>query len=256
MPFDADHPVLLALVGAVFALGGFVKGVIGLGLPTVTIGILSVFIAPAQAAALLVVPSLVTNAWQFGGAATGAWPLARRLAPMLIGVCVGVWAGADWLAGAGQHSWASAALGVALVVYAALGLRRWQWVVRPAQEPWLGPCVGLATGLVTAATGIFVIPAVPYLHALGFDKDALVRALGLSFLVSTVALALALGRHGALPLELAATSLLALGAALVGMSLGQRVRRRVAPEPFRLAFLVGLAALGVYLAGRAAARFS
>jgi hypothetical protein len=27
--------------------------------------------------------------------------------------------------------------------------------------------VGLATGLVTAATGVFVIPAVPYLQALG-----------------------------------------------------------------------------------------
>jgi len=256
MSFDADHR-LLALVGAVFALGGFVKGVIGLGLPTVTVGILGVFIAPAQAAALLVVPSLVTNAWQFGGAGAGAWPLARRLAPMLAGVCAGVWAGSDWLAGAGAgSSWASAALGVALVVYAALGVARWHWSVRRAQEPWLGPCVGVATGLVTAATGIFVIPAVPYLHALDLDKDALVRGLGLSFFVSTVALALALGAHGALPVELATASLLALGAALAGMSLGQRLRRRVAPEPFRLAFLMGLGVLGLYLAGRAAANLS
>jgi len=252
MPLDAEHLVLLALVCAVFALGGFVKGVIGLGLPTVTMGILSVFIAPAQAAALLVVPSLVTNAWQIGGA--GAWLLMRRLAPMLIGVCAGVWIGAGWLAAAGPGaSWASAALGVALVVYAALGLARRHWVVRPGQEPWLGPCVGVATGLVTAATGVFVIPAVPYVHALGLEKDGLVRALGLSFLVSTIALGLALGKHGALPLELAAASLLALVAALAGMSLGQRLRRRVAPEPFRLAFLLGLGALGLYLAGRGAA---
>ena len=61
-----------------------------------------------------------------------------------------------------------------------------------------GPAIGLATGLVTAATGVFVIPAVPYLQALGMEKEELVRALGISFLVSTIALAVALGSSGAL----------------------------------------------------------
>ena len=35
---------------------------------------------------------------------------------------------------------------------------------------------------------MFVIPAVPYLQALGLDRNAWCKALGLSFTVSTVAL--------------------------------------------------------------------
>jgi uncharacterized membrane protein YfcA len=75
----------------------FVKGVIGMGLPTVAMGLLSVTMPPAQAAALLVLPSLVTNLWQIFG--PGWWALVRRMATMLAGVCLGIAAGAGWLTG-------------------------------------------------------------------------------------------------------------------------------------------------------------
>jgi uncharacterized membrane protein YfcA len=249
VPFD--KPLLLVLIAAVFTLGGFVKGLIGLGLPTITMGVLSVALPPAQAAALLVVPSLLTNVWQVGG--PGMPALAKRLAPMLVALCAGIALGAGWLSAASEASSvrAGGALGAALVVYAAVGLLRWRPRVTSSREAWLGPLAGLATGLVTAATGVFVIPAVPYLQALGLARDELVRALGLAFLVATVALGLALGGHGALPLATAGASLLAVAPALLGMACGQALRRRVAPEPFRRLFLAGLLALGAYLAARA-----
>jgi len=246
-----DSLSLLFMVAAVFVLGGFVKGVIGLGLPTITMGVLSVALPPAQAAALLVVPSLLTNVWQVGGPGTAA--LVRRLLPMLVALCTGVAIGSGWLSSASgaTTAWATGGLGAALVAYAAFGLLRWRPQVSARQESWLGPAVGLATGLVTAATGVFVIPAVPYVQALGLARDELVRALGLVFLVATVALGLALGGHGALPLAMAGASLLAVAPALLGMAFGQALRRRVAPEPFRRLFLAGLLALGGYLALRA-----
>ena len=75
-------PILSVTAGA-FLAAGFVKGVIGLGLPTVAIGLLGLLMTPAQAAAILVVPSLVTNIWQF---AVGGHLLAlvRRMWPMLM----------------------------------------------------------------------------------------------------------------------------------------------------------------------------
>ncbi len=79
-----DSTIILAATAGAFLLAGFVKGVIGLGLPTVSIGLLGLLMTPAQAAAILVVPSLVTNIWQavVGG---GLIALARRLWPMLVG---------------------------------------------------------------------------------------------------------------------------------------------------------------------------
>jgi uncharacterized membrane protein YfcA len=98
--------------------------------------------------------------------------------------------------------------------------------------------------LVTGATGVFVIPAVPYLGSLGLDRDDLVQALGLSFTVSTFALAAGLALHGALPLATSGTSLLAVLPALIGMWLGGWLRLRVRPETFRHAFFIGLLILG------------
>jgi len=98
------------------------------------------------------------------------------------------------------------------------------------------------------ATGIFVIPGTPYVQSLQFDRDKLVQALGLSFSVSTITLAMALAHAGEIRGSLAGPSLLALCSALVGMALGHLVRGRVRAETFRLWFFVGLLLLGAHLA--------
>jgi uncharacterized membrane protein YfcA len=240
---------LFAAIAATFTLAGFVKGVIGLGLPTIAMGLLGSLMAPAAAAALLIMPSIVTNIWQMAGG-RGLAPLLRRLWPMLAGVCVGSWAGAGLLTGSNTGT-AMTGLGTALLAYAAIGLMPWKLPrIPPRHEPWAGPLVGTATGLVTGATGVFVIPAVPYLGALGLSRDELVQALGISFTVSTLALALALGTAGVFSTGLAWGSLVALLPALIGMGLGNALRRRVSPETFRRWFFLGLLALGVQLLAR------
>lgn len=240
--------VMLLGIGVTFVLAGFVKGVIGMGLPTVAIGLLGVLMPPAQAASLLVVPSLVTNLWQFlAGARLGS--LLARLWSMMLAICVGTWAGSGRLTG-GSAQPAAFALGVILVLYACIGLSAVRLRVPRQREVWLSPMVGFATGLVTAATGVFVIPAVPYLQALGFDKEDLVQASGLSFTVSTLALGLSLVGEGALGRSVVGASSLALAPALAGMFVGQWVRMRISPETFRRSVFLGMLALGAYLALR------
>lgn len=246
-----DNTTLLLFITATFVLAGFVKGVIGLGLPTIAVGILGVVMAPAQAAALLVVPNLVTNGWQI---ATGPKLAAtlRRLGPMLAAICVGTWAGAGLLQQQ-KDGTATLWLGLALVLYALVGLKAAKLRVPVRWEGWLGPVIGLTTGVVTAATGVFVLPAVPYLQALGFDKDELVQALGISFIVSTLALSFGLIGAGALNGTVAWHSLLALVPALVGMGAGQFIRNRISAATFKICFFAGLLALGAYLCWRSLA---
>jgi uncharacterized membrane protein YfcA len=244
----------VSAVAAVFVLAGFVKGVIGLGLPTVAIGLLGLLMPVAEAAALLVVPSLLTNVWQVVGSGFAA--LLRRLAPLFAGICAGVAVGAGWLSGDDPTGarWAGLGLGIALCVYATLGLLAWRPRVSAAAEPWLGPLAGVATGLVTAATGVFVLPAVPYLQALGLAKDELVRALGMAFLVATLALASSLGHAGVLEGAGLLASALAVAPALLGMAIGQWLRGRLATGLFRRCFLLGLFGLGAWLVAHGLAR--
>ena len=237
---------LWILIGAMFLLAGLVKGVIAMGLPTVAMGLLAMVLPPAEAAALLVIPSLVTNVWQLlAGPRFGA--LARRLWPMMAGVLLGTVASTNVLAG-NLAGVASIGLGVALTVYALVGLAGLKLVLAPRHESWLGPLVGATTGLVTGATGVFVIPAVPYLQAIGLEKEDLIQALGLSFTVSTIALALGLLRVDAWHVGSVWMSLLALVPALVGMQLGQVLRQRISAATFRRVFFAGLLLLGLYLA--------
>jgi uncharacterized protein len=234
----------LVTITLTFVLAGFVKGVIGLGLPTVAMGLLAVVMTPAQAAALLVAPSFLTNVWQAMGPELA--PLTRRLWPMLLGICVGVWAGGGLLTADGGAQ-ASIGLGAVLALYGLLGLTSVEFSVPTRLEPWLSPLIGAVTGVVTAATGVYMIPSAPYLQAIGLQKDDLVQALGLAFTVSTVALAASLVRDGALQISVAGASLLALAPALLGMVLGQWVRARIRPETFRVCFFVGSLLLGAYL---------
>lgn len=240
-----DMTSLILFIAATFLFAGFVKGVIGLGLPTIAVGILGVVMAPAQAAALLVVPNLITNGWQIA-TGPGFKAILTRLWPMLAGICLGTWAGSGLLQQQKDGS-ATLWLGVALILYALVGLKAAKLRVPTGSERWLGPLIGIATGISTAATGVFVLPAVPYLQALGFDKDELVQALGISFIVSTLALSFGLIGAGALDTKVAWHSVLALAPALAGMAAGTVIRQRISAATFRLCFFAGLLLLGGYL---------
>jgi uncharacterized membrane protein YfcA len=113
-----------------------------------------------------------------------------------------------------------------------------------------GPLAGAATGVISAATGVFVIPAVPYLQSIGLEKEELVQALGLAFTVSTIALAVNVALAGALNVLVAGTALAALAFASAGMWIGQMVRLHLSAGAFRRCFFLGLLGLGLYLAAR------
>ena len=237
-----ENSALLIAVTITFVFAGFIKGVTGMGLPTVAMGVLGAMISPLAAASLLIVPSLVTNIWQlFAGPHFGN--VLKRLWPMMLAIVIGTIAGSSLLTG-GNTGVTTTALGAALVVYALYTLFARQLRVPPSMEPWLSPVIGLITGIVTGGTGVFVIPAVPYLQALGLEKDDLIQSLGLSFTVSTIALAAGLALRGAYDPSNLGMSALALAPALFGMWIGQIARDRISPPTFRRWFLIALLLLG------------
>jgi uncharacterized membrane protein YfcA len=196
---------------------------------------------------MLVAPSLATNVWQML-AGPHFRTLARRLGGMLVAACGGTWLGAGWLTGPAAR-YGAIALGLSLIVYALLSLSAVRIAVPRKTEIWLGPLVGMFTGLITAATGVFVIPAIVYLQGIGLEKEELVQALGLSFTVSTIALSFNLIGAGVLNVSIATVTVVALVAALIGVWIGQIVRLRLDQTTFRRWLFIGLLALGLYLSG-------
>src|SRR5437763_5667865 len=240
---------LLLVIAAVFVLAGFVKGALGLGLPTVAIGLLAVSMPPARALAIVIVPAILTNVWQ-----TFVGPylrdILRRLWPLMLGTVIGIWSSAGLMTGP-YARYGTIVLGVLLVIHAAIGLSPFNFHVARRDEKWVGGIVGLVTGVVSAATGVQVIPSMPFMQAIGMEKDELVQALGVFFTVATVALAFNLTQAGLLNASTALPGAVAMAAAFTGMFIGQAVRSRMQPDAFLRWFLIAMILLGLYLAGNA-----
>ena len=235
----------ITLVAATFLLAGVVKGVIGLGLPTVSLAVLSIAINLPTAMALLLVPSLVTNLWQALVGGNGNLILAR-IWPFLLMATVTVWIGATALVMI-DFSWLSGLLGVVLVLYAGINLVGIRFALPVRQESWVGPVAGAINGVLTGMTGSFVVPGVMYLQSIGFSRDQLVQSMGMLFTLSTLALAGALQGNNLLSFQAGILSTLAVIPAIVGMMIGQRIRQNLSEKKFRRVFFVSLLLLGVYI---------
>jgi uncharacterized protein len=223
--------LLLSFVAATFAAAGVVKGVSGMGLPTLAMALLSLRLPAQTSAALMLLPALLTNVAQCRGP---RWPgLLRQLWPLWAGLVAGtLWSPWPGLGTGGAA--ARATLGTVLLAYGLFGLWRPQLPSPGRHAAWIGALAGLAGGALSAATGVFVLPMVPYLQALRLEREAMVQALGLSFTIASLALAVRLGGL-ATPLQWPDpwASAIALAAAFAGMALGTRLRTRLPPLVFQ-----------------------
>jgi uncharacterized protein len=242
------EPILIFIALALL-LAGFIKGALGLGLPTVSVGLLAVAMPPGRALAIVIVPAVLTNIWQtFGGPYLR--DITRRLWPLMVGTAIGICLNAAALSHPSTR-YGNIALGLLLVAYAVLGLTKFAFTVARPHEKWIGGVVGLVTGLISAATGVQVVPSVPYMQAIGLEKDELVQALGVFFTVATITLAFNLTSSGLMNAATALPGAIAMACAFIGMFIGQAVRSKMPAEQFRRVFLVAMILLGLYLAGSA-----
>ncbi|MGD8989193.1 MAG: TSUP family transporter, partial [Syntrophobacterales bacterium] len=129
-----DAATIFSIV-ATFLIAGTVKGVIGLGLPTLSVALLTVAIDLPSAMALLLVPSFITNLWQamVGG---NSKAILLRLWPFLLMATVTVWLGATALTRV-DISLLSALLGGLLVVYSTVNLGGLRFTIAARHEVWV-----------------------------------------------------------------------------------------------------------------------
>jgi uncharacterized protein len=247
-----DAPIIVVIAGT-FLIAGTVKGVIGLGLPTVSLALLTVAFDLPSAMALLLVPSFVTNMWQAMVGGNGR-VILLRLWPFLLMATVTVWVGAAALTRV-DLAVLTALLGVLLVTYSTVNLGGIRLTIPTRHEIWTGTLVGSANGVLTGMTGSFVVPGVMFLQAIGLSRDMLIQAMGMLFTASTLALAAALQKANFLTVESGVLSFAAVLPAIVGMILGQQIRKKLSEQRFRNVFFVALLVLGAYIIASALGTF-
>ncbi len=229
---------------AVFLLAGAVKGLVGLGLPAISIALMSLFLPLPEAIALITLPTIFTNIWQ---AAVGGnfRRIVRRQWPLIVPLAVVLYL-TIWLIGQKGPGWAFLVLGTVLIVYSTLGLFRIRLHIHADLEKPLAPVIGVVSGFVAGLVGVPVIPLMPYLQGLDVRPSELVQTLGVVLCATSITLTASLLFFGLLDGPRATVSAAAVLPALGGMWLGQQIRSRLSVEQFRLAVFWALLLTGLY----------
>lgn len=237
------------ITGLIFLLAGTVKGIVGFGLPLVSITLLTPLYGLVDAIAVMVLPAMVTNFWQAlnGGRFTSLW---KRLWPLYLSGAVSTVIATSALVQI-DVQWPTVLLGSVILAYSLVGLTAWQPVEPGRCETWLSPATGVVTGLITGLTGVLVFPLTIYFQALNLDRRALFQAMGIYLLMANVALALVFGWQSAFPEEITQLALIGIVAGFVGMALGQRIQAHLSAQQFKRVFFCSLAVVGAYIFLRA-----
>jgi uncharacterized membrane protein YfcA len=238
------------LIGLIFILAGFVKGVAGFGLPTVSIALIALFKPIPEAIGLMLVPAFVTNIWQ--GLAGGQLRIVvPRIAVFLFCAVIATVAAA-WHLSAVDSRLLAGLLGLSLLASASLALLAPNLPAPSrALERILAPPMGAISGVLAGFTGSFLVPAAPWVQAIRLPREQFVQAYGVCVLAINASLTLTLAGGGVMTREIGIMSLLSLPPALGGMFLGQKLRLFLPEARFRKVVQILLWLIGAWLALRA-----
>ena len=240
---------ILAIAAVAFTLAGFVKGVVGFGFPVITLIILTLTIGLLDALAIIVIPTIVTNVWQ-GLSGPYLKDISRRMGLYILVSATFIWLTSAYLTVV-DIRWPTAMLGGVLFIFALSRLLNVRLSVSPRWERPLSVPLGAINGMLTGMTGSFMVPSVLFMQAMGFQRDMLVQAMGVFFAISTMMLALSLGRNDLISMEHLQLSLFALVPSIFGLYIGRWIRLRINEERFQQIFLVSVLLLGGYISYRA-----
>ena len=244
--FDTIRLAEVLLISGIFILGGLVKGMVGFGLPTITLGLLALTRPLPEAMALVVAPTLATNIWQglAGGQLRACW---QRLKGFYVLSALGTLAATGLLARADGRLLAGL-LGLLIVASSLSALFGPRWPLpSPAKERLLSPLMGLVSGALNGLTGSYMMPAAPWLAALRLPPDQFVQGFGLGATLVTTLLALGMAGQGMIPLELGLSGLAVLVPSFLGLWLGRLGRGALAEAWFRRVVQAVLLLIGLQL---------
>lgn len=240
-PTGAVHPAMLIIVTFVtLMVGSVIKGAAGLGLPLIAIPALSLFVGVPQALSIVLIPMVVTNAfqvWQFRRVRNEVHLLPRFLVFGVVGI-----AGGTVLLSIASPQALEVGLAVAVLAYLALRLTRPDFHLSPTAGVRFAPPVGLSAGLLQGATGIAGPIGATFFHSLGLSRDGFMFCTATMFLAFSSSQLFLLTVSGIAEPGSLALGLFALLPSFAGLTLGDRLGRSLSPVVFGRLIMVILSA--------------
>lgn len=244
-----DNLTTVMIAAAAFVTSGMVKGVTGIGLPTAAIALMTLFLEPRTAIALVLFPMLGSNLWQMARAGHLKRTVRRyRLFAVILFLGVG---GTVFGTQNASDRTLLAVLGIIVLFFVLIS---WKGLLPTIPERFDIPAqIGFAllAGIIGGMTAAWGPPMAMYLATKRVDKDEFIRATGFLISVGSIPLAIAYAQIGFLTGPLAGIGFAMLLPTLIGFSVGEYFRQRMSVETFRNAVLIVFVILGLNMIRRA-----
>lgn len=240
-----EHTESIILCAAIVFIGGVVKGVIGLGLPLISVSLMSIILPVKTVVGLLAVPILLSNIWQAQRAGGMLQPL-KRFWPMMLAASGGLLVGVYLLVALDPRG-LYALVGGSVIVICSVMLADWAPRIRPEQERPVGLLFGAVAGVIGGLSTVWAPPLSIYLLMLDVRKEEFIRITGALFFIAAVPVFLLYALNGIVNADNVLWSASLTIPAFLGMAAGQKMRNAIPQNTFRKMLLVVLILLGCVL---------
>ena len=217
-----------------------------MGLPTVSLLLLTLFTDLNTAISLIIIPSLVTNIFQgvFGRhlkelinefwiffLVSGVFVYIGTFIFLKISVVI-----------------STILLSLLIIIYSCMVLLKKNITINNKNSLLAKSLVFSSNGVLTGMTGSLLLPGVFYFQALDFKKEKFIQALGLHFTILSLFLGLSKTHYNHyLTKELLFISFLSCFFAFIGMYVGNYLTKNINEKTFKKVFLFSLIILGILL---------
>lgn len=240
---------VLPLLALIFMASSTVKGLSGFGMPFIAVpgATIALGVPINQAIAWILVSSVATNSVQLIQT-WREWRILRTIWPLVLAVLAAMSLSVQLLSVLDSRV-TTLILGAVMMVSVGAQLRK-GWTLRPERRTLAMVAGGSVAGLFGGLTSFYGFPSLQILVASGLRKDTFIFAAGFLLMSGTAVLAMGLGAQGLMSPRDALISAILLVPALIGLVIGQQLRRRMSPEKFTRVVLIVLLATGLSLVVR------
>ncbi len=235
-----------------FALGfgGFIKGALGVGTPLLTVPMMAIVLPPQMAIAIMAIPVVVANLWQFSEADRSK-AVVKRFWPAFIGVLIGTWIGVKILSIIDEFT-LLIVVGVAVIGFGILQGSSYRFHLSESRVKPAGAIFGLASGVIGGVSSFFGPMLVVYLLSIrDLTKNQFVSSISFLYVSAVIPWAIALYLYGILDQKMMMFSVVATLPVTLGLVIGRRIRGSIGEDSFKILIIGILMVSGTSMLWRA-----
>ena len=245
MVFENLSLTTLIYVALVYFLGGLTQGVLGVGLITVVIALLSFVFDVKLTIALVLVPTLVTSFFQMinGGNLKKIIPDVRVYLIFSTTLIIpGV-----WLLKSLNSNLILVFIAIILFSNSALSLMNKKISIPSYQHPLSQSSMGSLNGFIIGLTSIYTMPFVFLLQSLQYPKEKAVQFMGLAFVLYSSMQLITFSSMQLIDWKTFIPSLLVTLPVVIGFFVGKKIRSYISETFFRKLFHLMLIIMSIVI---------